>query len=87
MSDGYWQAKLWGLLHDPVLKSLHNNHSGRGGNSFWRILPPMQEWHENGWNPEESGKTIFKHIRLADLISSASDRAAIGSLISFVNYN
>jgi len=87
MTDGYWQAKLWGLLHDPVLKPLHNNHSGRGNNSFWRDLPPMQTWHENGWNPEESGKKIFEHIRLADLISSASDRAAIGSLTSFVNYN
>jgi len=87
MTEGYWQAKLWGLLHDPLLKSLHNNQSGRGNNSFWRNLPPMREWHENGWNPEESGKKIFEHIRLADLISSASDRAAIGSLTSAVNYN
>ncbi|MFP4694430.1 MAG: type III-B CRISPR-associated protein Cas10/Cmr2 [Halothece sp.] len=86
MSEGYWQAKLWGLLHDPILKSLHNNQSGRGENSFWRDLPPMREWHENGWNPEDSGKTIFNHIRLADFISSASDRAAIGSLTSSVNY-
>ena len=86
MTEVYWQAKLWGLLHDPVFKPLHSN-SGRGGNSFWRDLPPLKTWHENGWNPEDSQKTIFQHIRLADFISSASDRAAIGSLTAAVNYN
>lgn len=23
--EAYWQAKIWGLLHDPALKALHNN--------------------------------------------------------------
>ena len=52
MSEAYWQAKIWGLLHDPVLKALHNN-TGRGGNSFWQKLEVMQNWVEKGWNPEE----------------------------------
>lgn len=85
MSEVYWQAKIWGLLHDPTFKALHDN-TGRGGNSFWRNLPPMQTWVENDWNPETRGKKILEHIHLADLIASASDRAAIGSLTSSVNY-
>jgi CRISPR-associated protein Cmr2 len=86
MSDAYWKAKIWGLLHDPALKPLHNN-TGRGGNSFWQQLPIMKDWVDNGLNPEESGKTILKHIKLADYITSASDRGAIGSVSSSVNYN
>ncbi|MGK7883238.1 MAG: type III-B CRISPR-associated protein Cas10/Cmr2 [Crocosphaera sp.] len=82
----YWQAKIWGLLHDPALKALHDN-SGRGGNSFWQQLSIMQTWVENDLNPEKSSKKIFKHIKLADYITSASDRGAIGSLTSSVNYN
>ncbi|MEA5537018.1 type III-B CRISPR-associated protein Cas10/Cmr2 [Crocosphaera sp. XPORK-15E] len=86
MSHPYWQAKIWGLLHDPALKALHDN-SGRGGNSFWRELPIMQEWVANDLNPEKSGKKIFKQIKLADYITSASDRGAIGSLTNSVNYS
>ncbi|RMF25723.1 MAG: type III-B CRISPR-associated protein Cas10/Cmr2 [Cyanobacteria bacterium J083] len=86
MSYAYWQAKIWGLLHDPVLKSLHSN-SGRGGNSFWKKPGVMQEWVDNHWNPETSGKKILKHIKLADYITSASDRAALGSLTNSINYN
>jgi CRISPR-associated protein Cmr2 len=81
---GYWQAKIWGLLHDPVFKALHSN-AGRGGNSFWRDLEVMKLWGKH--NPEESGKHILKHIKLADYITSASDRAAIGSLTRSVDYN
>lgn len=40
MAQPYWQSKIWGLLHDSVLKALHNN-SGRGNNSFWRQLGVM----------------------------------------------
>jgi CRISPR-associated protein Cmr2 len=87
VSNAYWQAKIWGLLHDPALKPLHDNKSGRGGNSFWERLGVMQEWIANGWNPEESGKKILKHIKLADYITSASDRAALGSLTNSINYN
>ncbi|MEG4803592.1 type III-B CRISPR-associated protein Cas10/Cmr2 [Microcoleus sp. ARI1-B5] len=81
----FWKAKIWGLLHDPVLKALHFN-TGRGGNSFWQDLAVMQEWRENNWNPEESTGTALKHIHLADYITSASDRAAIGSLSESINY-
>ena len=86
MSDSYWQAKIWGLLHDPVLKPLHNN-KGRGGNSFWRELDVMQNWVDSKWNPEGSYRKILRHIRQADYISSASDRGAIGSLIKSINYS
>ncbi len=85
MSEAYWQTKIWGLLHDPALKALHNN-TGRGGNSFWSELAAMQDWREHGWNPETSGSKLLQHIHLADYIASASDRAAIGSLSSSVNY-
>ena len=47
----------------------------------------MKDWVDNGWNPEESHKTIFEHIHLADYLSSASDRGAIGSLSTSVDYN
>ncbi len=86
MAQPYWQSKIWGLLHDPVLKALHNN-SGRGSNSFWRDLEVMSNWVENSLNPEKSGKTIMKHIKLADCITSASDRGAIGSVTAFIDYN
>lgn len=81
----FWQAKIWGLLHDPALKALHFN-TGRGLNSFWQDLAVMQEWRENDWNPEKSTGTALEHIHLADYITSASDRAAIGSLSESINY-
>ncbi len=86
MSRVFWQAKIWGILHDPTLKALHNN-TGRGGNSFWQQLSVMQDWVTNGWNPEVSSGKLFKQIKLADYIASASDRGAIGSIASSVNYN
>ncbi|KJH70760.1 type III-B CRISPR-associated protein Cas10/Cmr2 [Aliterella atlantica] len=85
MSDIYWQAKIWGLLHDPALKALHNN-SGRGENSCWQELAVMKNWQENNWNPEDSQGIALKHILLADYITSASDRSAIGSLSASINY-
>ncbi|MHC5822152.1 MAG: type III-B CRISPR-associated protein Cas10/Cmr2 [Nostoc sp.] len=85
MSEAYWQAKIWGLLHDPVLKALHNN-TGRGENSFWQELGVMQNWRENNWNPETSGRKILEHIHQADYIASASDRGAIGSVTASINY-
>jgi CRISPR-associated protein Cmr2 len=85
VSEVYWQAKIWGLLHDPALKALHTN-TGRGGNSFWSDLAVMQDWRENEWNPETSGGTLLKQIHLADYIASASDRSAIGSISTSVNY-
>lgn len=85
MAEAFWQAKIWGLLHDPAFKALHDN-IGRGKNSFWHDLEVMQTWRENGWNPEESGGTLLKHIHLADYIASASDRGAIGSVTTSVDY-
>lgn len=82
----YWQAKIWGLLHDPALKALHNSQSGRGENSFWKKLAVMQDWVENNLDPEDSNKTILQHIKLADYIASASDRGAIGAIPAEVNY-
>ena len=85
MTQLFWQAKIWGLLHDPALKALHNNQ-GRGGNSFWRDLAVMQDWVQNEWDPEESGGKALQHIHLADYIASASDRGAVGSLCISMNY-
>lgn len=82
----YWQAKIWGILHDPALKALHNNQSGRGENSFWKNLAVMQDWVANNLDPEKSGKTILEHIKVADYIASASDRGAIGAIPAEVNY-
>jgi CRISPR-associated protein Cmr2 len=86
VSDAYWQAKIWGLLHDPALKALHNNESDPGDNSFWQQLPAMQNWVKNGWNPETSNEKLLQHIHLADYIASASDRGAIGSVTESINY-
>jgi CRISPR-associated protein Cmr2 len=83
MTKAFWQAKIWGLLHDPALKALHNN-TGRGGNSFWQKLAVMQDW-EN-YDPEKNQGIAWKQIHLADLIASASDRGAIGSLSTSINY-
>ncbi|WP_017303832.1 type III-B CRISPR-associated protein Cas10/Cmr2 [Spirulina subsalsa] len=86
MSEVYWQAKIWGLLHDPILKGLHNN-TGRGDNSFWLDLEAMADWKENNWNPEAKSGKIFKHLKNADFITSASDRGAIANLTTSVNYD
>ncbi|MDB9313727.1 type III-B CRISPR-associated protein Cas10/Cmr2 [Spirulina sp. CS-785/01] len=86
MSNVYWQAKIWGLLHDPALKGLHNN-TGRGDNSFWLDLEAMADWKDNNWNPESKSGKIFQHLKNADYITSASDRGAIANLNTSVNYN
>jgi CRISPR-associated protein Cmr2 len=85
----FWQAKIWGLLHDPALKALHFNVEDSTDcslNTFWQDLAVMQEWRNNDWNPEKSTGTALKHIHLANYITSASDRAAIGSLSESINY-
>ncbi len=86
MSEAYWQAKIWGLLHDPVLKSLHDN-AECVGNSLWQKLGVMQNWLDNRWNPATSEGEVLKHIYLADYISSASDRPAIVSVTESINYD
>ncbi len=79
----FWQAKIWGLLHDPIFKALYDNN-GRAGTGWWKSLPAMQEWVEL---PAEQLKKLIKYVKLADQISSASDRGAIGNLETAVDYN
>ncbi|MCM1982962.1 type III-B CRISPR-associated protein Cas10/Cmr2 [Lyngbya confervoides] len=86
MVQPYWQAKIWGLLHDPVLKALHSN-PGRGQNSFWKDFWVLRDWVDEDSNPETTQRKGFQQIHLADMIASASDRGAIGSLNSSVNYS
>jgi len=85
VSRVFWQAKIWGLLHDPALKALHDN-CGRGANGFWQKLAVMDDWVERNWDSEESGKQFFQRLHLADFITSASDRGAIGAAARGVNY-
>ncbi len=82
--SAFWQAKIWGLLHDPFLKALHEDEVR--GNSFWLDLDVMQDWREKSSNPETFGSTLLQHIHLADYITSASDRGAIGSVATRIDY-
>jgi len=78
----YWQAKIWGLLHDPALKALHDA-SGRGREGVWPLLRIMQDWV----SPKSDGASAYqKYIGDADLIASASDRSAIGHLPVAIDY-
>jgi len=78
----YWQAKIWGLLHDPALKALHDA-SGRGREGVWRLLQVMQDWV----SPKSSDASDYqKYIGDADLVASASDRSAIGNLPVAIDY-
>ena len=85
MSKVFWQAKIWGLLHDPVFKALHDD-SGRGRNSEWQQLAVMQDWVTNGLNPETAKGGAMRQMKLADFMTSASDRSAIGNLSVSVDY-
>lgn len=85
MTAEYWRAKIWGLLHDPVLKALHDN-SGRGKNSFYKQLEVMKAWVEIGRTPDDSCGKALANILLADHVASASDRSAIGGTTEFINY-
>ncbi|MCS7030136.1 MAG: type III-B CRISPR-associated protein Cas10/Cmr2 [Gloeomargarita sp. SKYG116] len=78
----YWQAKIWGLLHDPALKALHDG-SGRAAEGVWTSLALMQSWTSP---KSDQANDYQKHIGDADLIASASDRAAIGHLPVAINY-
>ena len=74
MNQVFWQAKIWGLLHDPALKALHNN-TGRGGESYWTELAVMAPWldllQKDGetvsadikkLTPKKSGKRLFNGL-------------------------
>lgn len=93
----YWQAKIWGLLHDPALKTLRpvQNFSDEGP---WDVLTCMKDWYspkasdsQKKQHPEryDSSKNNLqgnwlKHIAKCDLIASASDRTSIGRLNEIV---
>jgi CRISPR-associated protein Cmr2 len=79
----YWQAKIWGLLHDPIFKALYDN---KGGTGWWKSLPAMRDWVDL---PAAQLEKLINYVKLADQISSASDRGAIGNLgtETAVNYN
>jgi CRISPR-associated protein Cmr2 len=79
VSKVFWQAKIWGLLHDPIFKSLDDN-SDSGKHSRWQQLAVMQDWVDRGLNPAASGGKAIEQMKLANLITAASDRGAIGSL-------
>lgn len=80
MSHHYWQAKLWGLLHDPALKALHNA-SGRAKEGLWPNLAAMQ-----GWISPKAEGSLLASVGDADLVAAASDRAAIGHLPVAIDY-
>ena len=89
----YWQAKIWGLLHDPPLKSLRPlaNFSDEGP---WEILHCMADWYspkanksQVKQNPRRYDNSLNTHqvnwldyVAKCDLIASASDRTSIGRL-------
>jgi CRISPR-associated protein Cmr2 len=81
MSKIYWQAKIWGLLHDPALKALYRNLSQEGQ---WQNLDCMRGWKSpkarNTHVQTELNSTWLQHVGLCDLIASASDRNTIGRL-------
>jgi len=85
----FWQAKIWGLLHDPPLKALHDN-TGRGGEGDWESLDCMDGWispKAKSLKSWEHSSQWLKHVGLCDLISSASDRAALGRVSAAVDYD
>lgn len=85
----YWRAKIWGLLHDPILKALHTN-AGRGGEGAWQNLACMQGWVSPKNQDKSSSphcRKWLEHIGFCDLIASASDRAAIGRVRTNVDYD
>lgn len=89
MGKLFWQSKLWGLLHDPVFKPIHFTKD-KGKNSDWRSLAAMQDWPEDWdpeyWNDDRRHGSQTYGLKLADYITSSSDRGAIGALTERVDY-
>ena len=63
MSTAFWQAKIWGLLHDPLLKSLYKRKDQEG---IW------EEVLRQLGNQDPS--SLEKQVGIADFIAAASDR-------------
>jgi CRISPR-associated protein Cmr2 len=83
----FWQAKIWALLHDPVLKSLHSNFADEG---VWKIFKCMENWRSPkdpaSHSQTELNSTWLKYVGLCDLLSSSSDRSSIGRLPALESY-
>ncbi len=91
MTEAFWQAKIWGLLHDPALKPLHPNLSDEGQ---WEILQCMEGWKspkDRATYPQtELSSSWLEYVGLCDLLASASDRTTVGRLPanhSAIHYN
>ena len=81
MTKLYWQAKVWGLLHDPGLKALSQGKDfAREGQ--WEILNCMSQWHspKDTSTLDSLSRQWLNNVGLCDLIASASDRSTIGRL-------
>ena len=81
MTRLYWQAKIWGLLHDPGLKALSQGKDfAREGQ--WEILACMSQWHspKDKSTLDSLSRQWLNNVGLCDLIASASDRSTIGRL-------
>ncbi|OLP17441.1 type III-B CRISPR-associated protein Cas10/Cmr2 [Leptolyngbya sp. 'hensonii'] len=63
MSNLFWQAKIWGLLHDPLLKSLYENKKEAG---IWEEV--LQKLGNS------TPSSLEKRVKDADFIAAASDR-------------
>ena len=61
--SAFWQAKIWGLLHDPLLKSLYKDKRQQG---IWEEVLLFL----GNSNPS----ALKQHIKDADFIAAASDR-------------
>ncbi|MFS8911471.1 type III-B CRISPR-associated protein Cas10/Cmr2, partial [Synechococcus sp. H60.3] len=68
------------MLHDPALKALHDA-SGRAKEGLWPNLAAMQ-----GWISPKAEGSLLASVGDADLVASASDRAAIGHLPVAIDY-
>jgi CRISPR-associated protein Cmr2 len=91
----FWQAKIWGLLHDPALKGLHAS-SQLGQEGAWQhdglpYLQCMEGWvspkfkskkspYKEIYQQSERSRQWLDHVGLCDLLSSASDRCTVGRL-------
>jgi CRISPR-associated protein Cmr2 len=75
VSKVFWQAKICGLLHDPIF---HDND----GSNLWQHLAIMADWVEAGLNPAISNNPAMEQLQLANLLTAASDRGAIRHLAS-----
>lgn len=84
-SKVFWQAKIWGLLHNPALTVLYET-AEPSQQLDWQTLPVMQDWQAQGWDPATSTQPTLRRIGLARAIAAASDRAALSNLSTGVSY-